>query len=189
MKSILCFIYDGFADFETVLPCTGLSGTEDYEVIYIAYEKTPIISSGGMRIVPDKIISEISQTKDIEGLIIPGGSERVIKPELEYLVKKLNDEKKLLAAICAGPEFFARIGILKGRRYTTSQEPKDYKDKNELDPFPRETYVDTRIIQDGNIITAKGFAFINFALKIWDWYNAYEYDGEREELKEQFTQI
>jgi len=146
MKIILCFIYDGFADFETVLSCTGLSGTEDYEVVYIAYEQTPVISSGGMRIVPDKIVSDISQTNDIDGLIIP-------------------------------------------RKYTTSQEPKDYKDKNELDPFPRETYVDTRIVQDGNIITAKGFAFIDFALKIWDWYNAYEYVGEREELKAQFTQI
>ena len=189
MKEVLCFIYDGFADFETVLTCTGLSRTEDHELVYIAYDKTPVISSAGLKIIPDKAISEISQTKDIDGLIIPGGSERIIKPELENLIKQLNNEKKLLAAICAGPEFFARIGILKGRKYTTSQEPKDYKEKNELDPFPRDTYVDTRIVQDGNIITAQGYAFVDFALKIWDWFNVYEYDGEREELKAQFTKI
>lgn len=31
--------------------------------------------------------------------------------------------------------------------------------------------------------------FYRFCSKIWVWYDAYKYDGEREELKEQFTQI
>ncbi len=79
------------------------------------------------------------------------------------------------------------MGILKGKKYTTSKESKQYEENNEVDPFPRDTYIDARLIQDGNIITAKGYAFTDFALQIWDWFNLYEYDAEKEEYKNQFT--
>ncbi len=154
MKEVLCFIYDGFADFETVLTCSVLNEEDDYKVIYIAYEKILVYSSGGLKINPDKIVSEIENIKDVEGLIIPGGGKRVHKPELEKLIKDLNEEKKLLAAICAGPEYLAKSGILSGKKYTTTRQPEAYEEENLEDPFPRDTYVETRIVQDGNIITA-----------------------------------
>ncbi|MBY9014072.1 MAG: DJ-1/PfpI family protein [Candidatus Lokiarchaeota archaeon] len=187
MKEVLCFIYDGFADFETVLTCSALNEHDNYRVTYIAYEKTPVYSSGGLKINPDKTVSEIDGIKDVEGLIIPGGGTRILKPELEKLIKRLNEEKKLLAAICAGPEFLAKTGILNGKKYTASAEPQSYEEKNETDPFPRDSYVETRVIQDGNIITAKGHAFTDFALKIWDWYNLYDNEKEKEDLRKDFT--
>jgi 4-methyl-5(b-hydroxyethyl)-thiazole monophosphate biosynthesis len=189
VKTILCYLYDGFADFETVLACSGMKGDEELDIVYIAYDNLPLKSYGGLTIFPDKTVSEFTQTDDIDGLLIPGGSEREFKPELKELIKKLNKEKKLIAAICAGPEFLAKAGILKGKRYTTSETPQVYEENNEPDPFPRETYEESRIVQDGNIITAQGHAFIDFAFKIWDWFNVYEEDGEREELETLFTQI
>ena len=187
MKEILCFLYDGFADFETVLTCSGIDGDENYKVTYIAYEKTPVLSSSGLKIIPDKIVSEIDETRDYEGLIIPGGGTRILKPELKELIIQLNEEKKLLAAICAGPEFLAKAGILKGKKYTTTAEPQSYEEKKEIDPFPRDSYVETRVIQDGNIITAKGHAFSDFALEIWDWYDIYDDKEEKEDLRKEFT--
>jgi putative intracellular protease/amidase len=189
MKTILCYLYDGFADFETVLVCSGLTGNEEMEVVYIAYENLPLKSSGGLTIFPDKTVSEITKTDDIEGLLIPGGLERELKPELEKLIKQIDKEKKLIAAICAGPEFLAKAGILKNKRYTTSETAQVYVEAKKPDPFPRETYEDSRIVQDGHIITAQGHAFIDFALKIWDWFNAYDYEGERAEIESLFTQI
>ena len=82
MKEILCFIYDTFADFETVLTCSGLHGDENYKITYIAYENRPVISWGGLKINPDKIVSKIDGIKDVEGLIIPGGNNRILKPEI-----------------------------------------------------------------------------------------------------------
>ncbi len=113
MNEVLCFLYNGFADFETVLTCSALNEEEDYKVTYIAYEKTPVCSSGGLKINPDKTVSEIDGLENIAGLIIPGGGTRIHKPELEKLIKDLNEEKKLIAAICAGPEYLAKSGILK----------------------------------------------------------------------------
>ncbi|MFX1412076.1 MAG: DJ-1/PfpI family protein [Promethearchaeota archaeon] len=187
MKNILCFIYDGFADFEITLACSVLNEDENHNVIYIAYDRSPVTSAAGMMIMPNKVISEILYTRDIEGIIIPGGGTKILKPELDKLIKKLNEEEKLIAAICAGPEFLAKVGILNGIKYTTSEEPQNYKEKGEEDPFPRETYIDTRIIQDKNIITAKGFAFTDFALEIWDWFNLFEHESEKEEDKKLLT--
>ncbi|MFX0048779.1 MAG: DJ-1/PfpI family protein [Candidatus Hermodarchaeota archaeon] len=189
MKEVLCFIYDGFVDFETALTLSALNREDDYKVTYIAYEKTPICSWGGLKVNPDKIVSEIDGIEDIEGLIIPGGVNRILKPELEKLIKGLNKEKKLLAAICAGPEFLAKTGILNGKKYTTSEEPQSYEEKNEVDPFPWNSYVEARVVQDGNIITAKGHAFTDFALKIWDWYNLFESEKEKEDFKKDFTPV
>ena len=188
MKEVLCFIYDGFADFETVLTCSALNEDDNYKVTYIAYETEPVYSSGGLKIIPEKKVSEISNLKDIAGLIIPGGGTRIFKPELKELINHLNEEKKLLAAICAGPEYLAKSGILNGKKYTTSKQPQSYEEINEKDPFPRESYLETRVIQDGNIITAKGYAFTDFALIIWDWFNLFDNEQEKEELKNQFTQ-
>jgi 4-methyl-5(b-hydroxyethyl)-thiazole monophosphate biosynthesis len=187
MKKVLCFIYDGFADFETVLTCSGINEAEDYKILYIAYDNELIYSSGGLKIIPDMKVSEVADSNDIEGIIIPGGGTRIFKPELKDLILRLNAKKKLLAAICAGPEFLAKSGVLDGRNYTTTKDPQSYEEVNEEDPFPRETYVETRVIRDGNIITAKGYAFSDFALKIWDWFNLYNNEEEKEELKIQYT--
>jgi len=187
MKEVLCFIYDGFADFETVLTCSALNEEDNYKVTYIAYEKAPVYSSGGLKINPDKTVSEIDGLKDIAGLIIPGGGTRIHKPELEKLIKDLNEEKRLLAAICAGPEYLAKSGILNGKKYTTTKDPQSYKEENIEDPFPRDSYVETRIIQDGNIITAKGYAFTDFALKIWEYFELYDNEEEKEQLRKEFT--
>ena len=45
MKKVLCFIYDGFADFETVLTCSGINEDENYKIIYTAYDNELIYSS------------------------------------------------------------------------------------------------------------------------------------------------
>ncbi|MFW9971073.1 MAG: DJ-1/PfpI family protein [Candidatus Odinarchaeota archaeon] len=187
MKEILCFIYDGCADYETVLTCSGINGDDNYKITYIAYDKKQVCTSSGLKINPDKKVSELTDAKNIEGLIIPGGGTRIFKPELKNLITQLNKEKKLLAAICAGPEFLAKSGVLDGKKYTTSKEPQSYEEANEKDPFPRKTYVETRVVQDGNIITAKGYAFTDFALQIWDWFNLYDTESERLELKSQYT--
>ncbi len=189
MKTILCFLYETFVELEMSLACYYINLQKDFKVIYIGYEKTLIKSAGGISVKIDKTLEEITSTKDIEGLIIPGGSDRILKPELELLIKKLHEEKKMVAAICAGPEFLAKSGILDGRKFTTTVPPSEYVEKKEKDPFPRETYVETRMIRDGNIITAKMSAFVDFALEIWDFLNMYDYENERDESRIMFTPI
>ncbi|MFX0175533.1 MAG: DJ-1/PfpI family protein [Candidatus Hodarchaeota archaeon] len=189
MKNILCFVYDTFVNFESALVCHYITQNENFNVIYVGYDDSPVKSLGGMKVTPDTTFSKISSTLDISGIIIPGGVDRIVRPELKSLILKLMDQKKLVAAICAGPEYLARLGILDNKKYTCSMEPEEYKEKNEEDPFPRKNYVEARVVRDDNVITAKGSAFIDFALEIWDFLELYDYETEKEECKALFSAV
>ena len=189
MKNILCFVYESFVNFESALACHYITQDENYNVIYIGYEKSPIKSLGGLKVIPDMKLSEISSTSEIYGIIIPGGVDRILKPELRTIILKLMEEKKMIAAICGGPEYLAKLGILNDKKYTCSMEPEEYKEKNEKDPFPRANYVETRVMRDDNVITAKGSAFVDFALEIWDFLEMYDYETEKEECKILFSAV
>ena len=63
-------------------------------------------------------------------------------------------QPKLVAAICFGPQFLARAGALAGIPYTTSCTPEHIAQLGVDDPFPREGFVDQRVVEHGHIITA-----------------------------------
>ncbi len=188
MKNILCFLYYTYADFEISLVCTYLNLNENIKITYISYDKDFVLSSAGLTIKPDLTVKEaLNIVNEIDGLIIPGGFERPFNLELKGLIRKLNNRNKLLAAICAGPEFLAKSGILENIKYTAAVEPQEYDEKNELDPFPRDNYLEEGMVRDNNIITAKGNAFIDFTLEIFEWFKLYDYEDEREECKRMWS--
>ena len=43
------------------------------------------------------------------------------------------------------------------------------------------------MVKDNNIITAKGNAFIDFTLEIFEWFKFYDYEAEREECKRMWS--
>jgi putative intracellular protease/amidase len=187
MKKILCFLYDTYVDFEISLPLYYLNEDNRYRVVYISYENAPVSSGAGMRVQPNMTVKDALTLDAIEGLIIPGGPKRQIKNELIDLIIRLNNGGKLLAAICGGPEFLAKSGVLKSKKFTTTMTLEEYKQNKEIDPFPRENYIERRMVKDQNVITAKGSGFVDFALEIFEWYNLYDYYTERQECKKIWT--
>ena len=124
----------------------------------------------------------------VAGIIFPGGYDLECPLPLQHLIVKLHDAKKLVAAICAGPTFLALAGILEGKKYTTTRLLNFYEDyPNQIDPFPRNSYLDQRVVRDGNIITAVGHAFVDFALEVWDYFGLFEDEAEREAAKLDYT--
>lgn len=168
MEKILLFIYDEMIDFEFTLATHLLRTKLNFEIITISYDMQPVISLSGIRYLPDLKIDEAFSI-DSKGLIIPGGLCKNIENSIIQLIQKFNNENKLLAAICAAPRLLAISGILEGCNYTTSLDEwtsEVVEIFGEDDPFPRETYQNSRIVKDGNIITAKGHAFVDFAVEI-----------------------
>jgi hypothetical protein len=51
-----------------------------------------------------------------------------------------------------------------------------------IDPFPRENYVESRVVTDKNIITAKGRAFIDFSFAIFDYLDIYQGQYSEKEI-------
>ncbi|MBI9105343.1 MAG: DJ-1/PfpI family protein [Spirochaetales bacterium] len=182
MERVLCLIYKEMAEFEVIFALNILGYNPDIMVCMIAEEKGPLQSKAGITYMPDFTIKEALDLTDVEGLIIPGGWSDEQSPELTQLICKLDEEEKMLAAICRGPSYLARAGALDTVKYTTTYTEELANDLGVEDPFDRENFIDENVVVDGRFITAKGFAFIDFAVEILDYFEMFEDDDDKDDF-------
>lgn len=182
MNKILVFMYNDMADFE-ITYATHLLGHElSKEIVPCAYDLKPVKSKGGMVYLPAVTVAE-AKAEDYEGFIIPGGWNPVVRDEMLNLINEFYGSGKLLAAICAGPRFFAKAGILDKVKYTTSivewnqMRREQFKEE---DPFPRENFVNTRVVRDENVITSKGISFVDFAVEVADYFGQFKDQNDKQ---------
>jgi putative intracellular protease/amidase len=173
MSKILCFISNEMADFEVTLALQIVKNAGNRAVLTVGYDLTPVVSQSGFTHVPNLTLSQGCELQDVEALIIPGGPIRPQGDDLTRLIQKTHAEKKLLAAICFGPQYLGRAGILDQHRFTTSCSEETIRTLHVPDPYPRQNYVEARVVRDGNVITAKGRAFVDFAFAIADYLEIY----------------
>lgn len=188
MRKILVYIYDGMATFEIALLTQLLSSTEDTEIIIVADEIRQIKDKPGFSFTPQLDLKSVD-INEIDGIIIPGGWLAHLDEQLISLIRALDKEQKLIAAICAAPWILAKAGVLNSRRYATSID--QWQDSHrrifqQEDPFPREGYTECRVVRDGHIITAKGPAFIDFTMEVCDYFGLFEDETERVEFEQDF---
>lgn len=172
MEKILCLLYNQMADFEMTLACH----LSERQIVTIAYEKAAIQGASGISYMPMMTVKEAIDEKEVVGLIIPGGLNDEMRPELITLIRKLDAEGKMLAAICGGPQYLARAGVLEHKKYTTAltiENLKTYFPKA-TDPFPRQNEVSEYVVRDQNVITAVGNAFVAFAIEVSDYLGSYK---------------
>ncbi|MHA1521801.1 MAG: DJ-1/PfpI family protein [Promethearchaeota archaeon] len=81
-------------------------------------------------------------------------------------------DNKIIAAICGGPVFLANSGILKGLNCTASIK------NGELSYFQETNLVEKDFVLAGNILTAKGQAFSDFAIELGKHCKVIESDQE-----------
>jgi putative intracellular protease/amidase len=182
MGKIICFISEDFADFEITLAFHKIRNVGKREVLSMGYNYETVVSESGLYYKPNVTISEATELNDIEGLIIPGGPIRNQQKELTDLINKLDQEGKMLAAICNGPQYLGRAGILNKIKFTTSCSKESINKLNVEDPFPWGNYSDKRVVREGHIITAKGRAFVDFSFEIFDYLGVYQNVDEKREL-------
>jgi putative intracellular protease/amidase len=123
-------------------------------------------SQNGMTIKADTSYADVNPSA-IATLLIPGGdSESVVGNEdLNKLMRAINARGTVIGAICAGPFILAQAGILAGKKiaHGYEQEQIDFLKK---DYFPTTELTDSLILVDGNIVTAKAQAFVEFAIEM-----------------------
>lgn len=189
MNKILCFVYDDMADFELVLACQTIKYLDRFELVPIAYEMKPVKSNPGLLYQPVATVKDALNFDDVEGLIIPGGWNDEQREELTQLIQKLHQNNKLLAAICAGPQYLARAGILNNCKYTTTLTKDYFESQGIEDLFPRENYTAQKVVRDENVITALGNSFIEFAAEIGDWFVLFENNEEKQDYIRHFKAL
>lgn len=134
------------------------------DVIYT--ELSPVKSEEGILVQPVKTCSQFFKG-DYDCLILPGCSDirqAIRNKGIKQFLKTFADDKTfIIGAICSGPLFLAQAGLLKNRNYTDSL----YVEMREAFPFIEENnFLPQAVIEDGNIITAEGSAFNDFAIHI-----------------------
>ncbi|MDY4787723.1 MAG: DJ-1/PfpI family protein [Bacilli bacterium] len=80
-----------------------------------------------------------------------------------FLANLRKHDNFVIAAICGGPLFLAKAGLLKNKKYTCSL----YYNMMELfDFFEMDNFIPAPVVVDQNIITAVGGAFNDFAVNV-----------------------
>ncbi|HHV37985.1 MAG TPA: DJ-1/PfpI family protein [Tepidimicrobium sp.] len=160
---IAVFLADGFEEIEALTVVDYLRRMDiTVDTISIA-ENEEVRGAHDIVVMADKVISRLGAADTYDGLVIPGGlpgatnlrdNQNVID-----MVKKIGEEGKLVAAICAGPIVLERAGLIKDKKVTSypgfEEELKD------------SIYKQEPVIRDDNIITAMGPALAgDFAIEI-----------------------
>ena len=182
MGKVLYYLYSDMADFEITFSSHLLGACAGKEIITVAYEKNIIKSRSGMEYRAKTSVAEACGFSDVEALVITGGYQWNQRQELTKLIQKLDREGVLLAAICAGPIYLARAGVLDHKKYTTTLTEEYFKNNGVVDPFPRENFIDDVLVIDKNIITSINATFIDFGIEIADHLKCFNTPEEKNEF-------
>ena len=165
MKKTAVLLYSLFS-LQEIGALTELLKFYDREIVTFSAGREPVKSEDGFTILPDRDLTEFRR-EEFDSLVLPGIWEplpvmlddRVIR----FLEQFRGDEELVIAAISAGPLLLGKAGLLEGRRFTHGVFEEF------LDAFPvmpRKNAVRTYLVEDGNLITAYGGAFREFAVAV-----------------------
>jgi putative intracellular protease/amidase len=167
-KVVYLLVVEGFADWEPAHAIAELRRSGGYQVETVGFTREPVVSMGGMRVLPSKTISEIDPT-GAAVYILPGGDRWERDPmesELEELLERLDAQKVPIAAICGATVAVAKLGLLRGRRHTSNG--LEYLKAQVPGYAESANYVDAPAVRDRGLITASGLADVEFARELFE---------------------
>jgi transcriptional regulator GlxA family with amidase domain len=152
IKTIGVFIYDGFNTLDGMCPYHILSQIMGAEVFFIAKKKGMVKNQSGLQIKVDKSISDIKQ---LDILVIPGGAAETYKMTQDTVVlnwiKQIDKSTKYTTSVCTGGWILGATGLLKGKNATTNW----YNAEKILSSYGAR-FKQERYVQDGKYWTSAG---------------------------------
>lgn len=182
-KKIFVCLFEGFSDWELAYLTPEINKSEQFELIYFSKDGKPISSRGGLQVIPNTSLDEIS-LKSIDMLILPGGEawEKGENEEINNLAENLFELGKPIAAICAATTRLGQLGLLNKLKHTSND--LNYLKAVALEYGGEMQYQNTLAVSDENVITANGIAPIEFAKEIFRKIGLYD-----EETAEKWFQL
>ncbi|MBK3496369.1 DJ-1/PfpI family protein [Viridibacillus sp. YIM B01967] len=161
MKKTAVLLYPQFSEYELTTALSILmQGGKPISVI--ALTKEGVSGEAGLTCIADETIDQVNY-QDFDSLLLTGCMDIVSVVEneryIEFIQKIVNQENFVIASISSSPMLLAKAGLLKGKKYTVGLLEKDREQSgffNDVD------YVEDLVVQDGNIITARGSGFIQW---------------------------
>jgi len=155
MKHVLVPLAAGFEEIEaiTVIDILRRAGM----TVTVAGDAAPdgtIPGRTNIKVAPDCSLGEIAarDPADFDVVVLPGGlggTERLQKDErVKRVLKHVDDNNGITAAICAAPTVLAAFGLLHGKTVTSHPTVKD--------KLGDAVYKDERVVVDGRLVTSQG---------------------------------
>lgn len=112
-----------------------------------------------VRVLPDPVTAATT----LDALILPGGNTwNSGHADILAIARRMLDEGRIVGAIGGATVGLAREGLLDGRAHTGGSPGS-----LQVDGYDgAERYVDDRVVVDGNLITAPGTGYLEFAREI-----------------------
>jgi 4-methyl-5(b-hydroxyethyl)-thiazole monophosphate biosynthesis len=152
MARVLVPLAQGCEELEAVT-ITDLLTRAGIEVVTAGLDGEPVKASRGVTLVPDTTLDAVMDD-EFDMLVLPGGLPGAdyldADPRIHELLKRLNQQGKYTAAICAAPKVLAGAGLLDGRRATSYPGVLDKMDLPQVDVQLE------RVISDDSVITSRG---------------------------------
>ena len=165
LPSAIVLLSNGTEEMEAVI-CLDILTRAGIKVISCSLdEQTLVTCSRGVKLVADTYLDDLLSkggddllskggALDYNALVLPGGMEgaRAFASDqrVQKLLKEFDEQKKLLAVICASPVALAAGQIGKGKRITSHPCVKD-----EIKSLYE--YSEERVVLDGHLLTSRGF--------------------------------
>ncbi|WP_255504994.1 DJ-1/PfpI family protein [Lysinibacillus sphaericus] len=118
---------------------------------------------------------------EVDSLILPGCMDIALlihEQKLIDFISHVNAKGAIIASISSTPSLLAKAGVLKNKKYTVGLSPEGM---DKLGFFDLSHLSEDLVVQDGNIITARGKGFIQFGITVGkalqlsfdeNWYRA-----------------
>lgn len=148
MARALVLLANGFEEIEAVTIVDVLRRA-GIQVTLASLEEGPVCGSHDIAVNPDTSLERVD-AGEYDALVLPGGM-----PGAKYLasdarvldlVRAFVAQRKLTAAICAGPTVLLAAGVLSGVRATGYPGFA----------LPGSLYSEDRVVEDGPILTSRG---------------------------------
>ena len=171
-RKVYMYVFDTMSDWEVGYLTAELNtgryfkkGLEPLKVITVGIDKNPIMTMGGLKVIPDISIEECNiESKDV--LILPGGDtwtssihEIILEKAKEALI-----QGSIVAAICGATLGLAKKGILDFRNHTSNDLEFI---KMVIPNYSGEKYYKMEaVVNDENLVTASGIAPLEFTFQV-----------------------
>ena len=180
MYKVYIYIFDTLADWEIGYVTAELNSKRFFKkdapsisVKTVSITKEPVKSMGGLNIIPDCVIDDITIDKNTV-LILPGGNtwDNPKHKAIIDIATKLLSIDSIVCAICGATVALANAGLIDKRSHTSNgvgfleMFSSNYKGK--------EFYIDTPSVADNNLITASGTGSLLWAKQIIQCLNVFE---------------
>ena len=170
MKKTAVLIYPNFSEYELTTALSILmQGAKPISIISIDGE--PVKGEAGLTVMADLTIDRVKY-EEFDSLLLTGCMDifDVLTNSLytDFIQNISKQDDFVIASISSSPALLAKAGLLKNKHFTVGLVEEA---RSASGVFDDANYLDELVVQDGNLLTARGSAFIEFGIRFGELLN------------------